>query len=107
MTTPTQSPMATRVPPPRYKMALVTWPGAWALITLILWVLGPTMVTWPLPLRTLLISALMVLGLSWVVIPNLTRIFAGWLAPTPPAARRPHRDHGRRRRPSRRPSLTH
>jgi antibiotic biosynthesis monooxygenase (ABM) superfamily enzyme len=30
----------------------------------------------------------MVLGLSWVVIPTLTRIFASWLAPTPPAARR-------------------
>jgi antibiotic biosynthesis monooxygenase (ABM) superfamily enzyme len=72
--------------PPRHKMALLTWAGAWALITLILWLLGPVTATWPLPLRTLLISVLMVLGLTWVVIPNLTRIFATWLAPTPPAA---------------------
>jgi antibiotic biosynthesis monooxygenase (ABM) superfamily enzyme len=74
--------------PPRHKMALLTWAGAWGLITLILWLLGPVTATWPLPLRTLLISVLMVLGLTWVVIPNLTRIFAAWLAPTPPAAKR-------------------
>jgi antibiotic biosynthesis monooxygenase (ABM) superfamily enzyme len=85
---------------PRHKMALLTWPGAWALITLILWVLGPAMATWPLPLRTLAISALMVVGLTWVVIPYLTRTFAGWLAPTPPAEPSRHRDHGGRRHPA-------
>jgi uncharacterized protein len=95
-----------RVPPPRYKMALVTWPGAWALITLILWALGPAMATWPLPLQTLAVSALMVVGLTWVVIPYLTRIFAGWLASTPPAANRRHRDHGGRLRASRPLSVT-
>jgi uncharacterized protein len=67
------------VPPPRRKMALLTWPGAWALITLILWGLGPTMAAWPLPLRTLIISAVMVIGLTWFVIPNLTRVFSSWL----------------------------
>jgi antibiotic biosynthesis monooxygenase (ABM) superfamily enzyme len=72
--------------PPRHKMALLTWAGAWGLITLILWLLGPVTATWPLPLRTLVISVLMVLGLTWVVIPNLTRIFAAWLAPTPSRA---------------------
>ena len=72
-----------RVPPPRHKMALLTWAGAWAMITLILEVLGPATATWPLPLRTLLISVLMVLALTWVVIPNLTRLFAGWLNTTP------------------------
>ena len=74
--------------PPRYKMALLTWPGAWGLITLILWQLGPSTATWPLPLRTLVVSVLMVLGLTWVVIPTLTRIFAAWLAPTPQAPTR-------------------
>ena len=74
--------------PPRHKMALLTWAGAWGLITLILWLLGPMMATWPLPLRTFLISVLMVLSLTWVVIPNLTRVFARWLAPTAPATKR-------------------
>jgi antibiotic biosynthesis monooxygenase (ABM) superfamily enzyme len=88
-------------------MALLTWAGAWGLITLILWLLGPVTATWPLPLRTLVISVLMVLGLTWVVIPNLTRIFAGWLAPTPPAAKRgQERERGGRRQPTRQLSLS-
>jgi antibiotic biosynthesis monooxygenase (ABM) superfamily enzyme len=87
-------------------MALLTWAGAWGLITLILWLLGPVTATWPLPLRTLVISVLMVLGLTWVVIPNLTRMFAGWLAPTPPAVERQHRPVGVRHRPARLLSLT-
>jgi antibiotic biosynthesis monooxygenase (ABM) superfamily enzyme len=94
MPTPKQADAGPRVPPPRHKMALLTWSGAWALITLILWLLGPLMNTWPLPLRTFAISVLMVVGLTWVVIPYLTRMFAAWLAPTPPAANRRHRDHG-------------
>jgi antibiotic biosynthesis monooxygenase (ABM) superfamily enzyme len=68
-------------------MALLTWPSAWALITLILWVLGPVMASWPLALRTFVLSVLMVVGLTWLVIPYLTRVFAGWLAPRPSAAR--------------------
>lgn len=69
-------------PPPRHKMALLTWPAAWALITLVLWALGPAMGGWPLPLRTLVLSVFMVVGLTWFVIPYLTRVFAGWLAPS-------------------------
>jgi antibiotic biosynthesis monooxygenase (ABM) superfamily enzyme len=106
MPTPKQAAAGRRVPPPRHKMALLTWPGSWALITLILWALGPAMATWPLALRTLVVSVLMVVGLTWLVIPYLTRIFAGWLAPTPPAANRGHRDHRGRHRPSRPLSVT-
>ena len=64
-------------------MALITWAGAWTTITLILWLLGPQMATWPLPLRTLVLSALMVVSLTWVVIPALTRLLAGWLTSAP------------------------
>jgi len=87
-------------PPPRHKMALLTWAGAWAMITLILGVLGPSIATWPLPLRTLAISVLMVLALTWVVIPTLTRVFASWLSPAPPAASSRHRDRTARPRPT-------
>jgi antibiotic biosynthesis monooxygenase (ABM) superfamily enzyme len=79
-------------------MALLTWAGAWTMITLILWLLGPLTDTWPLPLRTLVLSVLMVLALTWVVIPALTRMFAGWLAPAPAAARQGHRGRGARDR---------
>jgi antibiotic biosynthesis monooxygenase (ABM) superfamily enzyme len=94
---PNQAAAGPRVPPPRHKMALLTWAGAWAMITLILSVLGPVVATWPLPLQTLVVSVLMVLALTWVVIPTLTRVFAGWLAPAPRAANR-RRDHETRHR---------
>jgi antibiotic biosynthesis monooxygenase (ABM) superfamily enzyme len=41
-----------------------------------------------LPLRTLVLSVFMVVGLTWLVIPYLTRIFAGWLTRAPSAANR-------------------
>jgi uncharacterized protein len=81
--------------PPRYKVALLTWAGACAVITLILAVLGPTMAPWPLPLRTLLISGLMVLALTWVVIPLLTRLCRGWLTTVSPRYAKPASRDGR------------
>jgi uncharacterized protein len=66
--------------PPRYKLAVLTWAGAYAVITLILAVVGPAMAAWPLPLRTLLLSGLMAPAMTWLVIPLLTRLFRGWLA---------------------------
>ena len=84
--------------PPRYKLALLSWVGAYTVITAILAVLGPMMATWPLPLRTLPLSVLMVLAMTWLVIPSLTRLFRGWLAPASP---RPARPRSTRRRESR------
>jgi antibiotic biosynthesis monooxygenase (ABM) superfamily enzyme len=69
----------TRTSPRRYKLALLTWAGAYTVITTILAVLGPVMAAWPLPLRTLLLSGMMVASLTWFVIPSLTRLFRGWL----------------------------
>jgi antibiotic biosynthesis monooxygenase (ABM) superfamily enzyme len=70
---------APRKAPPRHKMALITWLGAYGVITGLLSVLGPAMSTWPLVLQTLLLSVLMVVTLTWVVLPTLTRVFRGWL----------------------------
>jgi uncharacterized protein len=69
--------------PPRYKLALLTWAAAYAVITLLLDVLGPTMASWPLLLRTLVLSATMVTALTWVIMPRLTRLFGGWLHARP------------------------
>jgi antibiotic biosynthesis monooxygenase (ABM) superfamily enzyme len=66
--------------PPRYKLALVTWAGAYMIITLLLALLGPAMASWPLALRTLVLSVSMVVALTWVVMPRLTRLFRPWLS---------------------------
>ena len=74
--------MSTPLPPaapPRYKVALLTWLGAYPVITIVLGVLGPVTARWPLPLRTLLISGLMVVALTWGVLPGLGYVLRGWL----------------------------
>jgi|tagenome__1003787_1003787.scaffolds.fasta_scaffold20951174_3 antibiotic biosynthesis monooxygenase (ABM) superfamily enzyme len=65
--------------PSRPRMALVTWVGAYSMISVILYLLGPYMADWPLLVRTAVLSGLMVVTLTWVVLPSLTRIFRGWL----------------------------
>jgi antibiotic biosynthesis monooxygenase (ABM) superfamily enzyme len=74
-------PRRRRTGPPRYKLALLTWAGAYTIITLMLTLLGPLMASWPLALRTLVLSATMVVTLTWLVMPRLTRLFQPWLAP--------------------------
>jgi antibiotic biosynthesis monooxygenase (ABM) superfamily enzyme len=67
---------------PRHKLALLTWASAYAVITAILAALGPTLASWPLPLRTLVLSVLMVVALTWLIMPVMTRLFRPWLAPS-------------------------
>jgi hypothetical protein len=65
--------------PPRYKLALVTWASVYAVMTFIFAAAGPAIAPWPLPLRTLVLSALIVAALMWLVLPALTRLSRPWL----------------------------
>jgi uncharacterized protein len=65
--------------PPRYKLAVLMWAGAYTVITLLLALLGPAMASWPLMLRTLVLSLTMVVVLTWLIMPRLTRLFGSWL----------------------------
>jgi uncharacterized protein len=80
------TPPATPPAAPRYKLAVVTWIGVYPLITFLLAVTGPATETWPLPLRTLLLTGLMVPTMTWLVLPRLTRLFRRWLAPESPSS---------------------
>ena len=64
---------------PRVKLALLTWAGAYAVILLVLAVGGPAMAGWPLAVRALVLSGLMVAAMTWVIVPVMTRLFRGWL----------------------------
>ncbi len=44
----------------RYRVAVVTWMVVYPVITVLLFLLEPVMRGWPLPLRTLLLTAIMV-----------------------------------------------
>lgn len=65
--------------PQRYKQALITWLGVYPALTLTLFALGPMIESWPLPLRTLLVSIVMVIALTWLILPFLMRIFRSWM----------------------------
>jgi antibiotic biosynthesis monooxygenase (ABM) superfamily enzyme len=73
-------PVATRPSaPPRYRQALLVWLAIYPTITLLLELGGPLINDWPLPLRTLALTAVAVPTMVFVLIPALQRVFAGWL----------------------------
>jgi antibiotic biosynthesis monooxygenase (ABM) superfamily enzyme len=53
--------------PPRAKLALLSWVGAYAVILVVLAVGGPALAGWPLALRALVVSGLMVAAMTWVI----------------------------------------
>jgi uncharacterized protein len=65
--------------PPRHKMALVTWAAVFGGVTVVSLALGPLIEGWPRHLQTLLVSGVVVLLLTYVVMPNLTKLLRPWL----------------------------
>ncbi len=71
----------TIVPPPRWKMALVTLLAVYPLtIVLVITVLN-WMSHWPMLLKFLIFNVCIVTGLTWFLMPLLTRLFKPWLYP--------------------------
>ncbi len=68
-------------PPPRYKMMVITGIAIYVLINLIGTFIVPLILFLPLLLRTLVVTALMVALMTYVVMPRITKLFAGWLYP--------------------------
>lgn len=66
-------------PPPRWKMALVSWSGVWPTVFMVSWLLGAYFKALPLFLAVGINTFFVVLLLTWVVMPRLTRWFAPWL----------------------------
>lgn len=77
----------TRTPPPKWKVAVVTWLGIFPTVLFLFLTVAPLLASWPLVPRILVITALVVLIMTWAVAPRLTRWLAGWLHATPPGAR--------------------
>lgn len=66
-------------PPPRWKMAIVTWMG----VSPAVYVFSNTIPTlipgMPMLLSLVLVNAFVVASLTWILMPLLTKIFSGWL----------------------------
>ena len=64
-------------PPPKWKMALVTWCALLPQVIVLALLLPPL----PFPFGPAVSTAIPVAMLTWVVMPRLTRLLAGWLYP--------------------------
>ena len=68
-----------QVPPPRWKVAVVTWLGIFPTVYMLFFVLGDLLAPWTLLTRIMLLTVLVVGLMTWVVAPQLTRLFKPWL----------------------------
>ncbi|MBW4550825.1 MAG: antibiotic biosynthesis monooxygenase [Aphanocapsa sp. GSE-SYN-MK-11-07L] len=77
-TLPSQPPIK---PPPRYKMAILSWVAVYALLSLLGFSLAPLLAALPAFVRTFIISVIMVLLMTYLVMPWMTQWTKAWLYP--------------------------
>lgn len=66
--------------PPRARMAVVTWLGIFPTVSLFLWLVAPLLAHLPFLLRTAMLTALIVVTMTWIVMPRLTKLLRCWLS---------------------------
>jgi len=75
------SPPPGQSPPPRYKMVAVTILALYPLISLVQFSLVPLLSDWPMLLRTLATTSLLVCIMTYGAMPLMTRMLSRWLYP--------------------------
>lgn len=73
------SPKAIAVIPNRHKLAILTWFIVYPLITVLLFFSEPLMTGWPVPVKTFVLTLVMVPVIVYVAMPFATRILHDWL----------------------------
>jgi uncharacterized protein len=69
----------TTEPPARWKMALITWLGVWPTSWLVGTLIGPRLSAFPALLSSAIVAAVIVVCLTWIVMPTLVKLFHSWL----------------------------
>lgn len=68
--------------PPRARMAFVTWMGIFPTVSLVLWLIEPLLRPYvPFLPKVAMLTGLIVVTMTWVVMPRLTRVMRGFLNP--------------------------
>jgi hypothetical protein len=68
-------------PPARYKMAILTAFSVFTLVNVYNWLLSGVLISLPPLVRSLFVIILVVLSLTYVLMPRLTKLFRFWLFP--------------------------
>jgi antibiotic biosynthesis monooxygenase (ABM) superfamily enzyme len=71
--------MENKKQPPKYKTAIMIWMVIYPTINLIFYVFGDVLNTFVLPLRTLILTLILVPLMVYVLLPVAGRILKGWL----------------------------
>lgn len=71
-------------PPPRWRMTVISWLGIYPIVAFCLWYISPVLQELPYLLRTAVLTAIVVVAMSYVVMPRLSRWMAWWLIPENP-----------------------
>ena len=66
-------------PPPRWKVAVVSWVGIFPTVLLLSLLLGETLAALPLIVRVMSLTLMVVFIMTWIVAPQLTRWLKPWL----------------------------
>lgn len=65
--------------PPRWKIAVVTWLGICPTVYVLFWLTVDLLKSWTLLSRTALLTLAVVVLMTWIVAPQLTKLFRPWL----------------------------
>ena len=69
------------------RQCLLTWLAIYPVITVLLWLLGPSIGSWPLMVRTLVLTVIMVPVMVFALMPALTATLSRRLGLQAPTAR--------------------
>ena len=65
--------------PPKWKFALMVWIAIYPSITLVQLLIGNQIINLPLPIRTLIMTGILVPLMVFVFLPLLRRVLVNWL----------------------------
>lgn len=65
--------------PPRWKMALLTWLGVWPTSLFVGNVIAPPLANLPYLVSSAVVAAVIVVCLTWLVMPTLVKLLKSWL----------------------------
>ncbi len=65
--------------PPKWKFAIMVWLAVYPAITLVSYLIGNQIKHLPLPIRTLIMTLILVPLMVFVLLPTLRKILGNWL----------------------------
>lgn len=72
-------PAAQSKPPNKLRMTLVSWLALYPIVTVIFWLYGDFLATLNLPVRTFLVTIVVIFTMSYVAMPRFTKWFHKWI----------------------------